>query len=72
MFRRLRKIRLNERSSGSPCSAAARDPESARAGARHRPGNVTYGAPKELVTNTSIPIPLNSAGAQGQHHCAPG
>ena len=31
MSRRLRKIRRNERCSGSLCSAAAGDPESARA-----------------------------------------
>ena len=32
LSRRLRNIRWNERSSGSLCSAAARNPESARAG----------------------------------------
>ena len=32
MFRRLRKIRRNESSSGSLCSEAVRDPERVRAG----------------------------------------
>ena len=27
---------------------------------------------KEAVTFTSTPVPLNSAGARGQHRCAPG